>query len=161
MAIQDEHNQKIVSISMEASKITLKSFAKTIKFLWTNKGKIQNLSPKRSLKSLAKNEFSISKIELENLELQNKDLKIFKKIAKNCGLKYALHHDKEKNTYTFFFSSGKAEIYEQVYNGLRKEIEKRENKQENSIKEKVKQKQKIVKEMQKEKKQKQTNKMSR
>lgn len=161
MAIQDEYNKKIAEISFEASKITLKNLSKTIKFLFINAVKLYNSNPKKSLKSLAKSENSISKIDLENLELNNKDFTIFKKIAKDCGLKYALVYDKNTNKYTFFFSSGKAEIYEQVYNRLRTEINKRENKKSISIFEKIKQKQKIVKEMEKEKKQKQTNKMSR
>lgn len=82
-------------------------------------------------------------------------------VAKSCGLTYALNYDKYSNKYTFFFNSGKAEIYEQVYNKLRKEIEKREHKNSMSIIEKVKQKLKIVDKNKKEKKQKQTNKMSR
>lgn len=36
MAIQDEHNKKLVKISIEASKMTLKSFVKIIKFLAIN-----------------------------------------------------------------------------------------------------------------------------
>lgn len=161
MAIQDEHNKKLVEISIKATKMTLQSFLKITKFLAINANKIHNLKTKKTLKHLAKTENSISKIDLENLELTNKDFKIFKRVAKSCGLTYALNYDKHSNKYTFFFNSGKAEIYEQVYNKLRKEIEKREHKNSMSIIEKVKQKLKIVDKNKKEKKQKQTSKMSR
>lgn len=161
MSVQDEHNKKLVEISFEASKMTLKNFAKTIKFLIINGIKLYNSKPQKTLKQLAKTENSISKIDLENLKLNNKDFKTFRKIAKDCGLKYSLIYDKNANKYTFFFNSGKAEIYEQVYSRLREEINKKDNNKNISIFEKIKQKQKIVSEQQKEKKQKQTNKISR
>ena len=155
MAIQDEANRKIVGITFDASKMTAKNFLKTFKFLLINGVKLYRTRTKQSLKSLVKTQNSISKMDLENLELSNKDFKMFKKIAKNCGLKYALVYDKNTNKYTFFFNSGKAEVYEQAYNQLRKEIEKRkDNKQ--TLFEKIKQKQKIASKFKKERKQKQT-----
>ena len=79
MSVQDEQNQKLAKITMDASKVTLKSFAKTVKFLAVNSSKLPRLKTKQSLKTLSKTEKSISKIDLENLELKNKDFKIFKK----------------------------------------------------------------------------------
>ena len=153
MSVQDEQNQKIAKITMEASKMTLKNFMKTIKFLVINAFKLPKLKTKQSLKTLSKTEKSISKIDLENLELKNKDFKIFKQIAKNCGLKYSMAYDKNTNKYTFFFGSGKAEIYEQVYSQLRKALEnKNENKQKSTLKEKIKNKQDILNKNKEEKK---------
>ena len=160
MNIQDEANRKMIGITIDASKMTAKNFLKTLKFLFVNGIKLHKSKTKKSLKGLVKTENSISKMDLENLELSNKDFKMFNKIAKNCGLKYALVYDKHTNKYTFFFNSGKAEVYEQAYNQLRKEIQKRkENKQ--TLSEKIKQKQKIASKFKKERKQKQTHSQKR
>ena len=156
MAVQDEANRKIAGITFDASKMTAKNFLKMFKFLLVNGFRLYKSRTKQSLKSLTKTQNSISKMDLENLELSNKDFKMFKKIAKNCGLKYALVYDKHTNKYTFFFNSGKAEVYEQAYNQLRKEIEKRQKNKKTSLKEKIKEKQKIASKFKNERKQKQT-----
>ncbi len=74
MSVQDEQNQKLAKITMDASKVTLKSFAKTVKFLAVNSSKLPRLKTKQSLKTLSKTEKSISKIDLENLELKKQDI---------------------------------------------------------------------------------------
>ena len=160
MNIQDEANRKMIGITFDASKMTAKNFLKTLKFLFVNGIKLYKSKTKKSLKGLVKTENSISKMDLENLELSNKDFKMFKKIAKNCGLKYALVYDKHTNKYTFFFNSGKAEVYEQAYNQLRKEIEKRKDTKQ-TLFEKIKEKQKIASKFKKERKQKQTHSQKR
>lgn len=47
MAIQDEHNKKLVEISIKATKMTLQSFLKITKFLAINANKIHNLKTKK------------------------------------------------------------------------------------------------------------------
>lgn len=142
-SIQDEANKKLIAISVEASKLSLTTFSKMINFLLVNIPKVPKLKTQQSLKTLVKSNPSIKKIDIEDINLSKEDLKIFKDIARKTGLKYALIHNPENNKITFFFNSGKAEVYEQVYNELRKKLE---NPRENTktLVEKIQEKKQII-----------------
>ena len=140
---------------MQASKISINSIKETFKLI--NKFIKQGLDSRTNqpLRTLAKNNPSLQAINLENTDLSKEDLKIFKKIAKECGLKYSIAFNPEKDKITFFFNSGKAEVYEHVYNRLREEIDKKKDvlleDEKEPLKEKIKDKKSILENMKKEK----------
>lgn len=157
--IQDEQNRKmattIIAVSTKASKLTLASIKNSIFGVikcWNLK---ESLKTQQSLRFLAKNNPSLQAINLEDTDLSKEDLKIFKKIAKECGLKYSIAFNPEKDKITFFFNSGKAEVYEHVYNRLREEIDKKKDVilevEKEPLKEKIKDKKIILENMKKEK----------
>ena len=155
VSIQDEQNKKILAISMNASKLSIEAMKEMFKLFAKITKQSLNSQTKQPLRVLAKNNPSLQSIKLEDTDLNKEDLKLFKNIAKDCGLKYSIAFNPEKDKITFFFNSGKAEVYEHVYNRLREEIDKKkdvilENAKE-PLKDKIKEKKTIIENSKKEK----------
>lgn len=124
--MQEEVNQKLISYTVRAGKLTGKSLLKVLSFTAKNVKKVYDNRTMQNLKSLSKKSSSLSKIDIEELALKNEDLRAFKEIAKSYGVKFAITQDKEKESYTFFFDSSKAEVFQSVYEKYRDYLKKKE-----------------------------------
>lgn len=105
-AIQEEVNQKTIAFAIKASKVTTSVLKKAIvAYLRQHRNKVQKKQAERphgkvKIKDLIKQNSGI-----ENIEITDKNIKSFEKVARKYNIDYALKRDKTQNPpkyYVFF-----------------------------------------------------------
>ncbi len=92
--MQDEVNEKVIAISIKATKLTAELLQKSIKLLLSQikkqleKQTTQTPHGKQTLKQLAKQNAGLS-----NIEITNDNIKAFESTAKKYGIDFALKKD--------------------------------------------------------------------
>ncbi len=105
-AIQEEVNQKTIAFAIKASKVTTSVLKKAIlAYLQHHRNKVQKKQAERphgkvKIKDLIKQNSGI-----ENIEITDKNIKSFEKVARKYNIDYSLKRDKSQNPpkyYVFF-----------------------------------------------------------
>lgn len=112
--MQQEAEERTVGLVVQSSKMTASLFFRAIQYyLREHKNKkVTNIShkPKKvRIKNILKDDAGVS-----NVEIQDKSIKQFERLAKKNGVKYAIKKDKSTTPPTFyiFFRSKDAEMIE-------------------------------------------------
>lgn len=109
--MQDEVNEKVIAISIKATKLTAEMLQKAIKFMLSQikkqLDKQQTPKGKQTLKQLMKQNAGVS-----NIEITDSNIKAFESTAKKYGIDFALKKDATETPprYLVFFKGRDADV---------------------------------------------------
>ena len=109
--MQDEVNEKVIAISIKASKLTAEMLQKSLKYLLSQikkqLDKQQTPKGKQTLKQLMKQNAGVS-----NIEITSDNIKAFESTAKKYGIDFALKKDatEQPPRYLVFFKGRDADV---------------------------------------------------
>ena len=109
--MQDEVNEKVIAISIKASKLTAEMLQKSLKYLLSQikkqLDKQQTPAGKQTLKQLMKQNAGVS-----NIEITSDNIKAFESTAKKYGIDFALKKDatEQPPRYLVFFKGRDADV---------------------------------------------------
>jgi hypothetical protein len=110
--IQDQINDRCVSLSVRATKLTGQLLAKAMRAFLKKANESNEICGKQSLKSLAS-----SGAALESVEVSGEDIGSFKKVARKYNIDFALKKDTSTNppTWTVFFKAKDSKSLESAF----------------------------------------------
>ncbi len=123
--MQEQVNEKTIAFQVNAAKLTANELKKLIAlYLRHQNQKKMNKKGIKSVKSLGKT--TLEKLSkkydgLKNIEITEKNIKDFEKVAKKYNLEYALKKDVQSNppTYFVFFKGKDLDVIDFAFKGKR------------------------------------------
>lgn len=109
--MQDEVNEKVIAISIKATKLTAEVLQKSLRFMLSQikkqVDKQQTPKGKQTLKQLMKQNAGVS-----NIEITDSNIKAFERTAKKYGIDFALKKDATETPprYLVFFKGRDADV---------------------------------------------------
>ena len=108
--MQDEVNEKVIAISIKATKLTAEVLQKSLRFMLSQIKKLdkqQTPKGKQTLKQLMKQNAGVS-----NIEITDSNIKAFESTAKKYGIDFALKKDTTETPprYLVFFKGRDADV---------------------------------------------------
>lgn len=126
--MQEQNSEKVVSLTVRATKMTANLLKSAIsEYLKHQKNKQPKVyKGKQSVKHLVQN----SKDKLVNIEITDKNIKVFNKTARKYGIDYSLKKDKSADPpmYMIFFKAKDADVMTAAFGDFMKKSMEKEKK---------------------------------
>ena len=131
--INEQMNDKVVALEVQTYRLTAGVLKNAMRaYLDRNN---QNKHGKMQLKQLLRKDQTV-----KSIEITDKNIKSFEKVAKKYGIDYALKKDEsaEPPKYIVFFKARDADVLEQAFKEYTNDVLQNKDKQRVSVKEKLK-----------------------
>ena len=131
--INEQMNDKVVALEVQTYRLTAGVLKNAMRAYLDRNNK--NKHGKMQLKQLLRKDQTV-----KSIEITDKNIKSFEKVAKKYGIDYALKKDEseEPPKYIVFFKARDADVLEQAFKEYTNDVLQNKDKQRVSVKEKLK-----------------------